>query len=68
MKPEHAIAWSEFDINCTPPRRSSTSQLEFASVKTKPWPSSSVQNKIMFVLMMVPFLMFPDQSLLVMWL
>lgn len=50
-KLEHAIAWPEFDINCTPPRRSSTSQLEFVVVKTKPWHSSSIQNKIMFVLM-----------------
>lgn len=49
-KPEHAIAWPEFDINCTPPRRSSTSPLEFVGVKTKPWHSSSIQNKIMFVL------------------
>lgn len=44
-KPEHAIAWPEFDINCTPPRRSSTSRLEFVPVKTKPWHSSSIQNK-----------------------
>lgn len=28
-KPQNAISWPEFDINCTPPRRSSASQLEF---------------------------------------
>lgn len=51
-KPEHAITWPEFNIISTLPRRSSTSQLEFVGIKTKPWHSGSVQNQIMFVLVM----------------
>lgn len=50
-KPEH-VSWPEFNIISTLPRRSSTSQLEFVGIKTKPWHSGSVQNQIMFVLVM----------------